>query len=58
MIADLPFWGPPGAYNQPDPYIWWIVGPVWAYLAAIWVAHGIARFIDAWHEVFGGDDDG
>lgn len=58
MIADLPFWGPPGVYNRPDPYIWWIVTPPLAYLAAAWIGHTLAVFIDAWHKVFGGGDDG
>lgn len=38
-----PFWGPPGhGATAPDPIIWWIVVPIFAYLLAIWIASQFA----------------
>lgn len=50
-IGDLPFWGMPGAYDEPDPFIWWIVGPLWAYAAAIVLAYNVAWFMERWKEI-------
>lgn len=44
---DFPPWfGEPGAYNQPDPLIYWVFMPPLAYLWAIYVAWMIAQFIN------------
>jgi len=45
-MTDVPWFGPPGAYNEPDPYIWWIATPVVAYIWAILLAGLIVLAMD------------
>lgn len=43
-----PEWfGEPGAYNQPDPLIYWFLFPPLVYLWSIYIAFLFARLIDS-----------
>lgn len=55
---DFPPWfGEPGAYNQPDPLIYWVVVPPLAYLWAIYAAWLIAQFINGYRHHLDAQDD-
>ena len=48
---DLPPWfGEPGAYNQPDPLIYWVLMPPLAYLWAIYMALLFSLMINMIHK--------
>lgn len=49
MEPDMwPEWfGEPGAYNQPDPIIYWFLVPPLVYLWAIYIAFLFAGLIDS-----------
>ncbi len=46
-----PFWGMPDErWNYPDPLIWWVLAPIWAYSCAIGFALQISWAISLYKE--------
>lgn len=41
-----PWFGMPTGMDKPDPIIWWLIGPVWGYLWALWAARVLSCVIN------------
>ena len=46
-MTDIPWFGPPTGMTEPDPIIWWFIGPVIAYVWAFWAAAILSAVINS-----------